>query len=213
MKKLYITTLTTILLLIFLISSCNGGSNNKKISFSRDSTQTSINNDSVELTALIRKLYKWHEAELADTNAYDFPTTKTDSFYIGIDWPAHQRRLVELKKTNFFSQEFLKTYNHIALQIDSFIKINKGKIDVFGIPDFDSDGDDWCGCQDSPDDYWKTIVIKDLKVLNDSASFKWDWTPSRGDLYSVKTKKIDKVWKVSWLQYFQPKDYLFLNRY
>ena len=94
MQKLYITAYTTILVLVFLISSCNGGSNKKKISFSPDSlsiaksrikdliienlAKTNINNDSVELTALMRNLYKWHETELKDTNAYDFPTTKTD---------------------------------------------------------------------------------------------------------------------------------------
>lgn len=230
MQKIYFIGSTTILVIIFFISSSNSVSNKKKIASSSDTltatksngndlfterlAQININNDSVELTTLMRNLYKWHETEIEDKNAlYDFPTSKTVSFYTGIDWTGHKKRLVELEKTNFFSQEFFNTYNYIALQIDSFIKINKEKIDFQHIPDFDSDADDWCRCQWSPDNYWKSIFIKDLKIINDSASFKWDWVPSRHDLYSVKAKKVNNVWKVSWLQGFQPKDYLFLIRY
>ena len=232
MNKVF-SLIVSALLFLILLSNCRSDGSKKRSTLNADTlsrfnsseikqvskplTQNDKNIDSIEITTLIRNLYKWHDSEMNHplTRIVDFPTTATDSFYTGIDWATHQKRLMILENTNFFSKDFIKTYNHIALQIDSFIKINKNKVDIFHIPDFDSDADDWCGCQMYPPNskYWETIMIKEFVDCGDSASFKWDWIPSRGDLYPVKTKKENNIWKVSFLDGFKSKDYLFRIRY
>jgi hypothetical protein len=223
MKKQIIKFVSIAFLSLF-ITSCNSSStkninNSESDSISKSNSEkkelttkletgSEIKTDSSELTALMRNLYKWHEIDDKKSKLHDFPTTTKDSIFTGIDWVAHKERMTELEKTNFFSKEFLDTYNNIADSIDSFIKISKESYDPHLMPTFVSGADDWCGYQWSPDNYWETIIVTNLNVFKDSATFKWDWIPSRGkDLYSTKAKKENNVWKVSFLEGFKQRSY------
>jgi hypothetical protein len=226
--KMYYKKLGYIVIIILLFGGCNNHStknttssksnsisksdsgSEKKELMAKPDTNSEIKSDSIELTALMRNLYKWHETEIHINydKWRDFPTTATDSFFTGIDWNDHKERMADLEKTNFFSKEFLDNYNKIAFRIDSFIKKSKYKIDIYHIPPFSDDADDWCGCQMTPlGNYWETITITNIKNFKDSAYFGWDWSPSRNDLYFVKAKKENNVWKVSYLQGFKLRNY------
>jgi len=173
---------------------------------SRDSILINSSADSTALVSLVIKLLKWHES---DSNlSMDFDVKKTspaDSIYSGIDWTVHKKRMTELSNTNFFTDSFLSNYHHIALYLDQELKSNKTKYREGDLPPYGGDGNEWCNCQDFPGDIWKNLKITDLKMNGDSANFKWNW----GDelYYSVKTKKENGSWKISYLEGFDIKKF------
>src|ERR1700742_5185114 len=76
----------------FLLSNCKGNqATDKKDTVTKNvtsgtSVKSSSNADSAELTALVRKLYKWHEKEkMAHDGFKPVKTNSTDTAYSGID--------------------------------------------------------------------------------------------------------------------------------
>ncbi len=156
--------------------------------------------DKQEIESVIRKAYQWIEAN--NNSDFDPVTNKKGDKYTGLDLTAHKKRMESLRKTNFFSQQFLDNYNKIALKIDSNLK-NK-KIEWFAgeIPPFGNDANPWCNCQDSPDEYWKTLTINDLKIKNNKASFYWTWSWKGDFKYKATVVKENGVWKIDYLEGF-----------
>ena len=180
-------------------ASLNPGVKNEKQSITKT--------DSTELTMLVRNLYEWH----INKRSYDFPykfSTPSDSIFTGIDWDLYARNIEILKKTNFFSKEFFTYHRAIALSIDSSIK--QAKVEwrniKDGIPIWATDADDWCGCQDYPDNYWKTITLNEFNLKQDAVTFYWTWGNKNGiqaNKYELKAKKENGIWEISYMEGFK----------
>jgi hypothetical protein len=178
-----------------------------------DDRQSRINSDSIQLTSLVRNLYKWHATKYSNR---DFPlkfSNPSDSIFTGIDWNAYALHIETLKKTNFFSPDFFSNHRAIALSIDSSIKqagIEWRNIND-GIPLWDTDADEWCRCQDYPDNYWSIITLTDFKFGKDDVSFNWTWKGNANKVppnkYAAKAKRENGIWKISYLEGFCSKSY------
>ena len=60
-----------------------------------------INTDSIELTTLTRRVYKWHITESLDDFPYKYDKDQ-DTIFVGIDWSKYNDNIKLFKKTNFF---------------------------------------------------------------------------------------------------------------
>ena len=156
----------------------------------------------------MRKAYAWHQKSLG----YGFPlkfNPATDSLFTGIDWPAYHKEYDALKKTNFFADDFLARHRAIAMTIDSSVRQARAEWRNAndGIPLWYTDADDWCNCQDNPDNYWERLTLNNLKFSNNTATFNWRWDEKDGitppHTYAMKAKKVDGTWKISYLEGFQ----------
>jgi hypothetical protein len=173
-------------------------------------TNSKFEKDSIELTKLVKDLYKWHEKKY-HTSGFPYKSNKpSDSIFIGIDWAAYSKNFEAYKKTNFFSQEFLERHKTIAKTIDSSIKQASIEWRNYndGIPLWDIDADDWCGCQDYPDNYWQLITLYNLNFSNNTVTFFWTWDNRNENLkhpfsYEMRAKKEKGVWKISYMQGFK----------
>ena len=122
--------------------------------------QTHINADSVELTALVRNVYEWHEIKYHN-HSFPLKFNQSDTVFIGIDWEGYDKDYETFKRTHFFTEEFLARHRAIATTLDSLIKQSsiEWRNTNDGIPIWDTNSDDWCNCQDSPDNYWKRLTF------------------------------------------------------
>lgn len=162
--------------------------------------------DRQEIEILVKKLYEWVETKNSNNDFNPLANKKGDK-YIGLDLNAHKKRLEELKKTNFFSQQFLDNYNKIALRIDSNLKTKKIEWFEGELPPFGNDTNPWCNCQDNPENYWKTMTIDHMKIENNNASFDWTWSWKGDFKYKVKTVKENGIWKIESLEGFDFNDF------
>jgi len=159
-------------------------------------------NDKQQLETLLLKTYQWVETKNSN-NDFNPAEDKKGEKYIGLNLKEHAKRLEELKKTNFFSQQFLDNYNKIALKLDANLKNKKLEWLVGDLPPFGNDTNAWCDCQDNPEEYWKTLKMHNLKIENDTASFSWTWTKWKDDSkYKVKAVKENGIWKIAYLEGF-----------
>jgi hypothetical protein len=168
-------------------------------------TRMTNNTDSIDLTSLIIKLLRWHETD----NFHDFDVTiskQTDSTYSEIDWNAHKKRLEELKKTNLFNKDFIENYHGIALYIDEELRQNTIKYYIGETSPYDKGFNEWCNCQDYPDKWEDNLKIFIINQCQDSIVFQWAW--NEDDKYLVKAKKGDIEWKISYLEGFDIKSFM-----
>lgn len=192
-----------IFLLIVSISGCK--EDTEKNIIKKDSliaNQSKI--DSVELTNLVRQVYNWYMNNEIEDFPYKYEGER-DSIFIGIDWDKYQNNTEVFKKTNFFSIEFLNKHKEIAKNIDSSIR----KADLKwrnrndGISLWETGADNWCGCQDYPDNYWTILTIDSLVINKDNADFVWTWDKDLSHTYRVKAKKENGKWKINSLHGFK----------
>lgn len=186
-----------LLLWLGLVSSQTSDSNK----FAPAKSSCYFTNDEQELQSLVRKVYGWYETKGSKD---DFPTIEDKKHvkYIAIDLKAVTKRIGELKKTNLFSKEFLDNYNKISITLNEQLKSKKIEWFVGELPPFGGDVNTWCGCQDYADDYWKTMVLKNIKIQKNAASFNWSWSSKDKFAYKAKAVKEDGVWKISYLEGF-----------
>lgn len=74
------------------------------------------------------------------------------------------------------------------------------------IPIWSTDVDDWCSCQDYPDEYWEILTITNLEEQDDFATFYWTWDTGPTDYphsYKVTAKKVNNQWKINSLDGFK----------
>ncbi|WP_302902152.1 hypothetical protein [Mucilaginibacter sp. BT774] len=200
------------LLCLLLLNGCKSNKQSShtdtvKTTADNSLTVSTANQDSIQLTLLVRKLYKWH---VTDTMKHDgFKPTKSnpkDTLYTGIDLAENEKAVEELKETGIFADSFLNDYRKIAVRMDKELKDGSslwpdGELSTFG-----DDVDDWCDCQDTPvNDYWKIIKLKDIKINNNEASFKWNWGDDLN--FKVRAVKDNGNWKISYLQGFDMNSY------
>ncbi|MBE8723629.1 hypothetical protein [Flavobacterium hungaricum] len=189
--KLFVFAFSSLLLVSFS-PAANAIVKNEKFYFKTDKQ---------EIESLIRKAYQWIESK-NNNNDFDPVENKKKDKYIGLNLTVHKKRLEDLKKTNFFSQQFLDNYNKIALKIDSNLKNKKIEWFVGELPPFGNDANPWCNCQDYPDEYWKTIAVNNLKIDNNKASFYWTWSWKGDFKYKTTVVKENGVWKIASLEGF-----------
>jgi hypothetical protein len=193
-------TLSLFVLVTFLLTSCKDNKNKVQSSFDSRTTRAE---DSLELTMLVRDIYKWYETDGANP---DFYYSKSDSFLTGMDWTKNNERFEKIKMTGFFDTTFLNNLNHIARQIDGYIKNDTVKYETTLMPPWLDGANDWCNCQmTAPGNYWEAMTISDLKIYSDSADLKWTW--GHDFYYNLKAKRVDNKWKVSYLEGLDMKDY------
>ncbi|MBK0403151.1 hypothetical protein I5M27_09155 [Adhaeribacter sp. BT258] len=171
---------------------------------------TSTTKESMELTSLVREVYEWHAAKRIGDFPYKF-RKQNDSIFTGLDWEKYNKNIEEFRKTGFFTDKFLFNHKAIAITIDSSIR----KSDITwrnirdGIPIWDTGADDWCVCQDYPDNsdnYWELITIDSLNIKNSTASFYWTWdkepSPEQHKVRVTAVKSGDK-WRINSLEGFK----------
>ncbi len=184
-----------------LLMSCNSSGSSKLADKGVDQIDYS---DSIELTILVRNVYEWHETKYRRNG---FPLkfkTPNDSIFTGVDWDEYAKDMEVFKATNFFSKEFFTTHRTHALSVDSSIKqatIEWRNMND-GIPLWDTDADDWCSCQDYPEDYWKLITLNNFIYNNGVVSFYWTWGNRNEKQYELKAIKEDRKWRISYMQGF-----------
>lgn len=205
MKKT--NSLILLTLTLVLLTSCNSTNNRVNNQSNKDNSNTIIDKDSVELTTLVRKVYSWHITQ----HITDFPykyEKPGDTIFIGIDWDAYDKYIETLKKTNNFTDDFIIFHKIIASNLDSSIK----KADIkwrninYGIPLWNTGADDWCGCQDYPDNYWDSLTLDSIQIVKDFAKFNWTWDKGPSDYphqYKITAKKIGDSWKINSLEGFK----------
>jgi len=156
--------------------------------------------DKQQLETLIRKAYEWIETKSSKID-FDVVENKKGDKYVGLNLKAHNKKVEELKKSNFFAQEFIDNYNKIGLKIGDNLKTKKMEWLVGDLPPYGNDANMWCNCQDNPEEFWKTMKLTNLKIVNNKASFSWIWTEwKESPVYKVKAVKENGIWKISYLE-------------
>lgn len=193
---------------IFLVSCNSSNKSNpvdsvKKITTVKSTTTVTVTNpkqDSVELTKLVRMLYKWREANVRVGNLEPIKKKPTDTLYSGINLAATNAAIEQLRKTSLFTEDFLADYKAIAVRMDKELREGLSLWREGDLSNFQDDVNEWCNCQDNPDKYWETLTLTDIKYDQNEANFKWTW----GDnfFYKVKAKKENHLWKISYLEGF-----------
>ncbi|WP_157491225.1 hypothetical protein [Flammeovirga sp. SJP92] len=163
--------------------------------------------DTTGLKNLIQQIYKWH----INNEFNDFPykyDSENSNIVTGIDWNQYNENIKTLEATNFFSQSFMNLHQSIASNIDISMKAADQKWrtieGVFLL--WDPEVDIWCGCQDSPENYWKLLSLQNLTSNNAEVIVEWTWNQSEDVYpfkYKVKAEFIDNQWKVNWIEGFE----------
>jgi hypothetical protein len=201
-KNTFFLSFVLILLLGFSLVSCT-----KSTTESSQQTNQITAQDSTELTILVRQTYTWVETTDSAVAGFE-PIQKkpTDTLYSGIDMEAQKNSIEKLGKTGFFAKEFLENYQHIASKMDEKLKNGSAVWEVGYLPPFVSSGiNEWCNCQDVPEKYWEKIVLSKFEKQGEETSFVW--TLDNGFVYKVRAKKENEVWKISYLEGFDEKNY------
>ena len=197
-------------LMVIQLFSCSGNSN---VSQSKDDEVIVVSSeipstdaaDINEITLVLREMYKWYET--SGNKTQDFPLTENDSLYTGIDAKSFTNRIEQLQRTNLFSSKFIADFTQIAEQIDRELKQGASLLYVGDQPTY-LEANPWCSCQDNPDEYWKSINIRDIKINNDEATLNWTWD-IESDYYDfeyhVSLQKENGKWVISYLQGFDKK--------
>ncbi|WP_316632909.1 hypothetical protein [uncultured Flavobacterium sp.] len=170
-------------------------------------TSIYFTSDKQQLETLMRKAYEWIETKKTQ-NDFDVIANKKGDKYVGLNLKAHNKIVEELKKSNFFAQQFIDNYNKIGLKIGDNLKTNKMEYFVGELPPYGNDSDPWCDCQDNPEVFWKTMQVNNLKVENNKATFYWTWTEwKETPKYKVTAVKENGIWKIAYLNGFDSKTY------
>src|ERR1700710_925970 len=111
------------ILAIFLLANCDSGNKPRKpvSTKNKDAVTPKLNHnitinrqDSTQLTALIRNVYKWHQSH--QTEEFGFEPKKknpSDTLYTSIDFEAVNITIKKLKESGYFDDDFLANYRNI----------------------------------------------------------------------------------------------------
>ena len=198
MKNIFVLVAFLSLSITALLTNCS--SKTQETENKIDSTAI----DSTQILQTIKDMYSWHETDT--TQLSDFTLAyPNNGFCTGIDREINNNRIAELKKTDFFADDFFNNYERILKKIDTEIKADTAKYqEGDGLENNYLDASPWCNCQDNPDKFWETLKIKDLVINGNVATTKWTWIWNDVDnfSYQVKLKKVNNVWKISNLEGF-----------
>ena len=179
-----------------------------------------VSKDEEEILNLIRRAVKWgyYQNEINLTPAL---ADENDSLFIGFDMNEHKQNLDKLKKTDFFTTEFIENYNQIIIELDK--KIKNKEITEWYVGDlqpfvFACDASPWCLSQEIPfndANLWK-IEIEIISLNNEKGKLEWkwaknivtdpDWTWLGKFRYKFRVKKENNKWKISYMEGFDFKE-------
>ncbi|HEU4497315.1 MAG TPA: hypothetical protein VFR70_09710 [Flavobacterium sp.] len=188
------------LLLALLVFACNKKADKDAPEIVQEKTLPNPANDPAELEKLTKELYKWNETKSSGTDFDPLQIEKTDTIYKKLDLKRHKQRIKELRETNLFASQFIENYDKIAMAINEKMKNGTFKWATGELPPFGNGTNPWCACQDSPDNYWKKITLKNIAFNGNNATYAWTW--GDGSAYKAEAVKEDGVWKISYLQGF-----------
>lgn len=190
-------------LLIAIFVSCKNENNQKPYSTILVK-ETEFEKDSIAITNLVKNVYNYHYSK----NFEDFPYEyEKDTIVVGINWSKYYENINNLKKTNFFEETFFASHKSIAINLDKFIKVTDIEFRNVndGILFWELNADSWCSCQDFPNQYWKSLIIRNLIINDDHASFDWTWDKNltyKSHKYQMKAIKQDNKWKINFIEGF-----------
>jgi hypothetical protein len=158
---------------------------------------------------MVRKMYIWHEANFK--NANDFPPAninRGDSLHRGLNWMLHKQTVQTLTASDFFTIAFITNYESIASYMENRLKDGSVKWGNGDLPPFPAmESDPWCNCQDFPNHWdWNRIILLDLHISNDAASFAWDFGGAKK--YAMTARKEKGQWRIDTMAGFTLKNYL-----
>ena len=176
-----------------------------------DSVKTITNaNDKEEIKSLIKNVLLWSESK-ETIELLPVLTDSNDSVYIGFDLKKHEENLDKLRKTGFFSKEFIENYNQIILTLDK--KLRNKEYDEWLVGDlptftFASDINPWWAGQDHLD--WKLVEVEIVNLNNQTGELNWTYGKpgAEYDSYWREFKSYFKVvregnkWKISYMEKF-----------
>ena len=187
----------TLGLLIIICQSCNSS---KDQNFNSTATISDRKSDSVNLRNLLIITYEWYEKNEAInhndlyTEIYGIDTLKLDS------------AIIEMRKTNFFSEEFLTTYKQIGQRTNQMLK-QDSTLSMVGLAFPFQEYDTWHGGQGWELD-WNSLTIHNLSISADRASLKWTCSkPVETKPVEATFKKENDRWKLSYLELLDLKMY------
>ncbi len=122
--------------------------------------------------------------------------------YTGVDLAAHARSTEALRKTGYFSEEFLQNYYQLGVTMDKGLREGSLVWPVGELPGFGTDTSPWCNCQDNPDKFWEHLTLDSFSFTGDSASFVWRWDTTFS--YRARARKAGGVWQIAYLNGFDP---------
>lgn len=213
MKNIRLSTL--ILGLIFLGCTQKKESNGSTVRLGDCITTGVTSNDKEEIQKLIRQVLNWSDSG----NSIDLLpalTDSEDSLYIGFDLKKHKANLEKLRKTNFFTNEFIENYNNIILTLDR--KIRNKEMEEWAVGDlprfaFANDASPWTFCQDIPYDTPNPFDLIEVEIIHldsEKGELNWKWgKPELNDdiewkefRYKFRVAKENEKWKIDYLQGF-----------
>lgn len=164
--------------------------------------KTTAEADKTAIETLVKDMYQWNEKY---TNHYGFEPIAKDGKIIGYNMDSHKLYLEELRKSGFFSEEFISNMDKIAKAQNELLSSGKIKWEEGDMSPFGGDLDVWCGCQDVPaDDAYSKITLHFDELKESSAKFYWNWESFGKDWadqrYHMRAVKEDGKWKIDYMQ-------------
>ena len=182
MKHIKLTTLVFGLLLL----GCNQA-DTKTTAVTEEKTSVSTD-DKEKIQNLIRQVLKWSDSKIT-IDVLPYTIDSKDSTCNGFDLDKLKSNLQELRRTEYFAEEFIQNYKQIIETLDRKLKNNEfekwypyGELPTFP---FANDVNPWCECQDNMD--WDLVEVKIISLTTDKGELDWFW----GNL----SQDTDKSWK------------------
>ena len=196
-----------ILIIGMTFSSCN--QRNKEINTTENKLENSKisdkSKDKEEISELIKQLYKWEDKNQI-TIGQTAITDEKEEKVIGFDTNKNLDFVHQFRRTELFSEEFLRNYQKIVETLDKKIKTKEIEWLAGDLPPFGNGSNPWCNCQDEPYvDFWDKIEITFIEINQSEAALTWTWGQSDWSKYfnyKVEVKKEQEKWKISYLQGF-----------
>jgi len=191
MKVLFVITQFSLLFI-----SCKSNSSltlESKINFSEQ--------DSTAIVSLVHTMYQWEDSV---KHFEDFPLlADTDGKnYIGIDLEKQQLNEKIFVQSNYFSSQWIENYHQLALTMDSLLRNKIYQWPVGEMSTFITDANPWWEAQDVPENFPWSLSIEAIQYDGNEVSFLTRWWKDK--TYAVRCKREQGVWKISYLQGFDP---------
>ncbi len=208
---------------IILLCSCQNRETNKETKENERIVESQprqievLEEDSIQIQSLIRKVYEWTEINSRSYFNIGIEDESKDK-YIAIDWTIYEENAKTLKETGYFSDLFIDRYKNTLEHIQK--KLDNGDYEngwnVGYLPPFGTGANEWCHCQDVPiDDYWEAMEIFSITpktesvktVWNWGKDIEWDWVNDEKNGYPLEVVKELGVWRISYMDGFDEKYY------
>jgi hypothetical protein len=170
MKHIRLTTL----IFGILLFGCNQA-DIKKSAAAEEKLSTSID-DKAQIQKLIQQVLKWSDSKNT-IDVLPYSIDSKDSTCNGFDIDKLKSNLQELRRIEYFAEEFIQNYKQIIQTLDIKIKNNEfekwhpyGELPTFP---FANDVNPWCECQDNRE--WDLVEVKVISLTADKGELDWFW--------------------------------------